>query len=271
MLISLPFVFLLTLTIIFFVQYKQRVTLLQNQISKIKNVSPHTTEISKNDFPELLKQYLQKVIINNKKLNYISLTQNGHFWINERVNGAQFRAEQYISALRPMFLWKATIKFAGFPIHVCDQLIGERGKLQANLLHILPIAREEGQATLRGELIRYLAEIVWVPQAINYQRNIIWKEIDKNILRASLTIKTVTATVDYHFNNEGLIDSIYVKDRERVINGKSSQIPWSGIVSNYQIISGIKIPLYSEVSWHLPEKKFTYFKGKIESYNTYIH
>ena len=77
-----------------------------------------------------------------------------------------FTATQTISTRACEFDWKAQAGPLGV-ISARDALKDDEGRFDITALGVIPIARVEHSAALmRGELMRYLAELAWAPHAI---------------------------------------------------------------------------------------------------------
>lgn len=220
------------------------------------------------DLPPILKNYLSKVVLMNDPslCRYVSFHQHGLFRMKPTDKMSGFTATQMISLVAPMFSWEANIKVSAVPVKVCDRLVDGKGELEARLFGVIPVAKATGPELLRGELLRYLAELPWYPIAIINQPLIQWQQVSDSKLIGTLEIDGVKASVEYTFE-DGLIKSIYVPDRGMTVGSKSIPTPWVGKFSKYQRVGHMMIPTYGEVSWILPEGEFTYFKGNITDYN----
>jgi hypothetical protein len=53
--------------------------------------------------------------------------------------------------------------------------------------------------------------------------------------------------------------------RARTADGKTIPTPWEGRWSNYELRSGMLIPLEGEVAWVFPEGPKPYWRGRITS------
>mgnify|MGYP003683401177 FL=1 len=165
-----------------------------------------------------------------------------------------------------MYSWIAKMTLNGLSVSVCDRLINNKGELQARLFSAITVAKGSGSNFLRGELLRYLAELPWYPMAILSQPEIKWKSVSPNKITGTLSVNKVTATVEYRFDNNGLIQSIYVPNRERINGDHVDLKPWLGEFSEYEEKNGILIPVRGQVSWLLETGKFIYFDGRIDNY-----
>lgn len=233
---------------------------------KIESLSHGESTLRPESLPPLLQKYLQQVLVRKPSSQYVRFTQLGDFRMKPQDKMSKFSAEQLVSVISPMFSWVANMRMGGLPVTVCDRLIAGQGELQARMFASVPLARGSGESFLRGELLRYLAELPWYPMAILGQPDIAWVQTGKNKATGTLSMKSVSATVEYTFNDEGLICSIFVPDREMSV-GKSVELkPWLGEFSQFEERKGVLIPIQGKVSWLLDSGKFTYFVGRITTY-----
>jgi hypothetical protein len=104
----------------------------------------------------------------------VSLTQKG-----KMRNGADdpfmpFRARQTIALARPEFRWRASAGPWG-AIKVENGLTQGQGHFKVRLFGILSVAEMGGGALLaKGEIMRYLAELAWAPDAMLANKSLIW-------------------------------------------------------------------------------------------------
>ena len=87
-----------------------------------------------------------------------------------------FTARQTIETGACNFAWRA--RFAPFGlVSACDALENGVGRLDVTALGFIPIARTPHTAALmRGELLRYLAELAWAPDAMLENTALRWRE-----------------------------------------------------------------------------------------------
>ncbi len=109
----------------------------------------------------------------------VALTQKGRMKPNLRSRTwLGFTASQTISTRACDFDWRANAGPFGL-ISGRDALLGGEGQFDIVALGFIPIVRAQSTpALVRGELMRYLAEIVWVPHAIIHNTDLRWGVID---------------------------------------------------------------------------------------------
>jgi hypothetical protein len=229
----------------------------------------HADDLAKGA-PELVRTFVKKVLKNPKSAIGSAFSQQGVMVSKPGAGEMKFEAMQVMSALVPGFTWRATMALGPMVVTVCDRLVDGEGGLQARLLGAFPIAKLEGPAALKGQLMRYLAETPWAPQALLQVRELRWRQIGEREVEVRAELNGVEARVKFEFDVEGFIKKISASDRPRDIGGgRAVPTPWVGEYSNYRVVGGVMIPTHAEVSWILETGRFTYFKGDIVEYSMY--
>lgn len=75
-------------------------------------------------------------------------------------------------------------------------------------------------------------------------------------------------TVRFDFDAAGDVTGIFAV-RPRLEHGKAIDTPWVGAFSGYDVVGGIRIPTEGQVGWELPEGPFTYWRGRVRSFETH--
>lgn len=228
---------------------------------------PHSSSVTTSTLPLVVQNYLRLAVKNSQeRFHHVEFKQTGRFWLKADGPGLPFTAKQVMAVGQPGFSWTAKIEMPPLYFIVCDRLIDGTGALEAKLFGVVPLA-SGGDDLLRGELLRYLAEIPWAPTAILQDTELRWREIDSRTVEVRRRVGEVDAGIELHFNVDGLIDRTLTQERVFNQGGHSQQIPWEGRFSNYVHHGDFFIPQHGEVSWLLESGPFTYFKGDITSYN----
>lgn len=85
--------------------------------------------------------------------------------------------------------------------HILDCYVDGEGLLEARLCGSLPLTRAAGPETSRGELMRYLAELIWAPHAMRHNPALSWREIDATAVEVSASSAGGPARVRLIFEN----------------------------------------------------------------------
>jgi hypothetical protein len=175
-----------------------------------------------------------------------------------------FTAVQHYRVKPPGFVWDARIAFARLlPVRVRDAYAGGRGQMRARLLGLVPMADLEGGGQLAAaSLQRHLAELPWLPTALLPAAGVTWSPIDGRRARATLQDGEISATVDFHFGDQGQIERV-TSLRSRAVGETMVPTPWEGRFWDYREVEGLRLPHQAEVAWLLPEGRHAYWRASI--------
>jgi hypothetical protein len=196
---------------------------------------------------------------------WVRLQQRGEMRLKPGDRWRPFRAVQTIGLRVPAFVWLADFQIAPLlSLRILDAFVGGQGQLEARLFGSLPLARAAGPETDRGELMRYLAELAWVPQAMSHNRWLHWREIAQDRFEVSAESPDGPARVRLRFEHGDLVE-VEADDRPREEHGRMVPRPWKGRFWSYRVLDRWRIPAQAEVSWVLPEGDFPCWRGEVVS------
>ena len=185
---------------------------------------------------------------------------------------APMESVQVISTQVPGFIWVARGRMGlPLPAVVVDSYLDGEGTLDARLLGSVPLAHVTGRDISRGELMRYLAELVWVPDALLNAPSLSWRELGDRTIEVSANAHHGRAAVRLLFDDAGDIAAIEADNRPRTIGRETVDAAWRGTFSDYQQFGRYRLPSKGEVSWMLDDGPFTYWRGEIVSYASEDH
>lgn len=186
----------------------------------------------------------------------IRMDQNQENWI-------PLEADQYISVIQPGFLWDAKIKMAPF-LHVSgrDLYDSGAGNMLIKFQSLFTIADATGYEIDQGTLVRFLAEIVWVPSAA-LEDYMTWEPIDDYSARARMEYRGVSATGVFTFDEDG--NPIhFIAERYGEFDGEYVLLAWSTVMGGHQFMDGYKVPTTASITWELDSGDYTWFVLNLE-------
>lgn len=218
--------------------------------------------------PPPVARYLRAVLPESPAIiRYARLEQRGEFLLRPAPDGWRpFTAVEHFAASPPGFVWDARIRMAaGLSVFVRDGLVGGSGSMVGSVLGAWRVVAVEGTPALASAALqRYLAEAAWIPTAFLPGTGVVWTPLGPTSARATLTVTGATASVDFHFGADGLIERVYTHARERDLGGgRTAPTPWQGRFSRYELRGGFRIPLAGEVEWVLSDGPAPYWRGEI--------
>ena len=178
-----------------------------------------------------------------------------------------FTAKQRIITRRPGFVWDARIiMLAGAPVHVHDASIAGSGLLRGAIFALVTVVNTPDTAEMaQGEMIRFFVEAAWYPTALLPSPGLRWEAIDETSAHATLTDGAHSVTLLFHFNKDGLIETVRAEAHGRVAHEKTVFAPWQCRFWNYAVRAGMRVPIEGEVDWILPGGANLYYRATTTS------
>jgi hypothetical protein len=176
-----------------------------------------------------------------------------------------FTSEQEVVTQRPGFDWDGRVAMMpGLPVRVHDAYVAGEGILHASLLGLFSLVDMRGGGDVaEGELMRFFAEAAWYPTALLPSQSVRWEAVDHRSAYATLTEGTISISMLFTFDEQGLIETVSTEARGRTVNGEFVPAPWQGRFWNYEERGDMLVPLDGEVAWLLPEGAKPYWRGHI--------
>ena len=219
--------------------------------------------------PAPVQKYFRAVLKDGRPIILaVDVEHSGTFNMSETgEKWNRFTSTQRVIAQRPGFDWEARIEMMpGLAARVHDAYIAGEGILHASLFGLVSVVNLRGTPEIaQGELIRFLAEAAWYPTSLLPSQGVQWNARDDFSANATLQDGETAVTLQFRFDEHGLIKSVPAEARGRTVAGTVIPTPWEGQWHNYELRDGICIPTEGEVSWLLPEGPEPYWRGRITS------
>ncbi len=156
-------------------------------------------------------------------------------------------------------------------VSAVDALKDGQGRFDILALGFIPIARAgHSSAQMRGELMRYLAELAWAPDAILHNTALRWREDGRGGLAVSAGAGETAAEVILSLDSDGRIAGAYAPDRPRSASAPFLPTPWRGRFSDYRCHNEMWLPFAGEVAWEIDGKEEVYWQGRIEQWERLV-
>lgn len=173
--------------------------------------------------------------------------------------------QQFNSAVSPFrAAYMKTRMFGLLPFEGLDVSAGGMGSMLGKLAGAVTIFDETGVEMDTSGLVTLLAEALMIPGML-LMPYISWGSVHGNIVYASMTLKGITVTGRFIFDNDGLFRSFESDDRYYANpKGGNELRPWSVECERYGEADGIRFQSVVTASWQLPEGHYEYWRGTIE-------
>lgn len=221
------------------------------------------TEALVANLPKNVQVWLRQAnVVGRKNPNVVRLFQHGSMRTNPKSKWMPFEAVQHFTVDPPAFVWSAKVN--AFPLVTIagrDIYQNGDGNMLIKPLYIFTAANSHGQEINQGTLLRFMAEMAWLPQAAvsNYLQ---WEFIDDHHARATMEYGGTTASGIYIFDDDGNLAGFEAL-RYGDFDGTYRLEKWSVAATGYKRFNGIWIGHQNEVTWKLKEGDFKWLKLEI--------
>jgi uncharacterized protein DUF6544 len=138
------------------------------------------------DLPAPLRRLAAQAL--DSPARQVRITQRGHMWLKPGARAWSFTAVQRLAVDRVAFSWSARSPLLGpLALRVVDEFDAGAGALTVSIL-ALPLRREQGPETTRGEALRYLAELPLVPLALTRNPELEFRELDDRHVEVAASV-----------------------------------------------------------------------------------
>ncbi len=163
------------------------------------------------------------------------------------------------------FVWDARVAMPlGSHVRVVDSHVDGIGAGRVSLLSAIPAASGRGRPELNsGALHRYLAEAVWYPTALRPESGVRWEARNESTAIAHLDDRGVSVALEFRFNAQGEVESVYSPGRWCRFGDQYRKVPWEGHFRDYEVRQGFRIPAYGEVGWYVGGQWQPVWKGRL--------
>lgn len=162
------------------------------------------------------------------------------------------------------FTWRARVALGPLIWVVAfDALSGSSGNGGARLWGILPAGNARGPEVTRTQLLRNLAELVFVPWAADRNDQIAWQAQEHNLFLASARVGAVAGSVQFELDDDGGVRSVSAPDRPVPLGDRLVPAPWRMLFSDPAAVGGIRIPRRTEGTFDLPDGPWTYWRSRV--------
>ncbi len=199
------------------------------------------------------------------KPRFARIKQSGRFKTNINAGFKDLTAEQYVVTSEPGFIWSGDIHLFDPIIWIrgIDTYVNGSGSLLIKFMSGVTITRETGEEIAQAQIVRWLMEAIWCPTALLPSGNLEWSAVDSTSAEVHFKENDIAIDAIFHFNDDGSINKITAKRYMTTVAGPALT-NYTGYVSDYKEVKGMKIPFHVEVEWNLDHQDFKYGTFDIE-------
>jgi len=198
----------------------------------------------------------------------VGFTQEAEMQLAPDADWQALSAMQWVATGAPAFVWQAEQDVGFLPkVRVTDAYLPGAAELDVRLLGAVRVAHDAGDAVARGEAMRYLAELPWVPDAILGNPALRWREIDADWVEVATEAVGGPVAVRFRLDPAGDIVEMRASGRPaRDGAGQTVLRDWQGHFRDYAQVGPRRIPAEAEVGYVTDGRYRAYFRGRIVTY-----
>jgi hypothetical protein len=244
---------------------KEASALLALQINtSTTTVSPKSIE----RLPAVVQKWLIKSgVIGREVVKTVHLKQKGLMRQKPDGKWLPMEAEQYITAKLPGFIWNGTMGNSFIKINGRDKYMNGKGNMLIKVMSTIPIGNSSGEEMDQGAMLRFLAEIVWLPSAA-LNDYITWGAVNDSTAHATMINANQEVSGLFYFDRDGDVVGFEGK-RYGNFQGHFSLETWYVRILEHKEFNGVRIGNKCEVTWKLQQGDFTWLQLEVTdiSYN----
>lgn len=214
--------------------------------------------------PDAVRRLAERVGAKQTANGRCQLRQSGELRNIGSRKWMRFTAKQWIDPCACAFGWSARVGPLG-AVHVEDALVSGKPIGTVKALGLVPVARAAPSLELlKGELMRYLAELPWAPDALLSNPLLHWEVRDSNTLGVEATLGAVTGRIALELNDQGLphrISGLRPAQDGSVFHERE----WCGAFTDWRMVEGRLIPHAGRVRWIVGRGAVYVWRGQITS------
>jgi hypothetical protein len=194
----------------------------------------------------------------------IRLEQEGTMEVRGR--WTPFEATGIYEAAPLSFNWRARFPILpGVWIIAEDGHRGGQGWGRARLWGLIPMGERTGAEVLATQLVRNLAELVWLPPFVLADPGLTWTGAGESAFEVRRNAGDREVVVRFETNDQGDVIQAYSPARPYDVPGGYVEAPWHYAFSEHQNLGGVWIPAVAVATFEKSDGPWEYFRGRITS------
>jgi|GEM_PF-1335117 len=224
----------------------------ERAFDEIRNPIPLEAEIS-SEYPNAFLKYISfsQVMVESYQSNIFEVHQTGKMRPNPSGNWMNFTARQLFRTATHEFVWYTEVDLP-LKTHMygLDRYVDGKGMMDISALGAFAVVEERGVHIDKGALIRYIAELNWIPTQLFHPEIDISAE-NQNSFTVRIPKVDADAAVTFHLDDEGRLLRLTAI---RPIDAEN-EYPWRIELdtNSYTEMNGAFIAQKASLFWDMPE------------------
>ena len=233
----------------------------------VPNVKVVIGEDDLSHLPEPVKRYLDYVgIVGSEHLTHFKVEFDGQMCLDKERDWSPVSGEQHTFINDGIRLFLMSMKYKSLIINGLHHFNQDQASMVIKILDIIKVVDNRGEIMKKSETVTYFNDLcIFAPGSL-IDKRILWEDIDKKTVKASMTLRGVTVSAILHFDDSGRLINFVSNDRYAIEpDGSYKKKPWSTPLYEYKKINGLNLPVTGEAIWHYDDGDFSYLKLNIKN------
>ena len=197
-------------------------------------------------------------------LSHIAVSQTGTLESGGR--WLQFRSEATYRPSPMAFEWRARLKvMLGIWVIAADGQAEGDGWGGAKLLGLKSIGGKSGPEVLATQLVRNMAELVWLPDTALADPALRWSAAGDDAFEMRADAAGREVIVRFDLDEAGDVCRASSPARPYDVPGGFEDAPWRYDLSGHREIDGVRVPASVIATYELPDEPWEYLRAEITS------
>jgi hypothetical protein len=140
-----------------------------------------------------------------------------------------------------------------------------RGWGSARLWGVIPMGTRTDPEVLATQLVRNLAELVWLPSFALVDSTLTWAGAGETAFEVRCSAGDREAVVHFEIDDRGDVIRAHSPSRPYDVPGGYAEAPWHYRLSDHREFSRVRIPVAAVATFEKDEGTQEYFRGRITS------
>ncbi len=220
---------------------------------------------SASELPAAARRWLERAAPGGQaELSHVAMSQTGALESGER--WLEFRSEATYRPRPLAFEWRARLKvMLGIWVIASDGHADGEGWGGAKLWGLKSIGGTSGPEVLATQLIRNIAELVWLPDLALADPALRWEPVDDESFEVTADAGDRVVRVRFDLDAAGDVVRASSPARPYDVPDGFEDAPWRYDLAGHRLIDGVRVPATVVATYDLPDGPWEYLRAEVVS------
>lgn len=232
----------------------------RQRLARLPSVEPLTYS-DLDELPEPVRRYVNASgAVDRPRVRHFRAAWRGRIRSAPDAPWMSFSAEQHNFVDEPARFFRMDAWRGGLPVDVYHAFSEHGATMEAKVLSLFPVAREDGPELQRAETVTMLNDLCVLADGALAGPGLRWQPIDDRSARVHYTVGPHTVSAELRFDEAGQLVDFVSDDRLQSEGPDMVAKRWSTPIGDYRSWGPIRAASRGEGRWHGPEGEWTYIE-----------